>query len=187
MTEHRNQEPERAIPSEFSRPTFLKEIPSGGARFDLVASDAECCALVGRFGLLSILEFRAEVVVTPSPGGGGAGIVGNLSARLTQECSVTLEPFEASVTGTFERQYVFSPPPKEEKSISLRVEDADPPEFIPSGWADLGEVVAEELGLRIDSFPRRPGVTFLFDDAEGEGQGGSISPFSALERFSLKK
>ena len=38
--------------------------------------------------------------------------------------------------------------------VTLR---ADPPECAPNGWADLGDIVAEEFGLRIDPFPRRLG------------------------------
>ena len=188
MTKPRHQESEPLTESlEFSRPVFLRDIPAIGARFSLMASRAEREALARRFDVLSILALQSEISVFPSADSEGVRIVGDVSACLAQECGVTLEHFESAVTATFERRYVFFAPNDESGDVVCHVESRDPPECAPNGWADLGDIVAEEFGLRIDPFPRRPGVTFVFNDGEEEAQGPSLGPFSILKRLSFEK
>ncbi len=40
--------------------------------------------------------------------------------------------------------------------LELDVEGAEAPEPVPDGWIDLGELAAEQLGLAIDPYPRKP-------------------------------
>ncbi|MGH6874431.1 MAG: DUF177 domain-containing protein, partial [Aestuariivirgaceae bacterium] len=53
------------------------------------------------------------------------------------------------------------------------------PGLISGSSIDLGELVAESLGLALDSYPRKPGVEFsatAFDE-----KTPAHSPFAALE------
>ena len=63
--------------------------------------------------------------------------------------------------------------------------DDDQPEFLEGDEIDIGEVVAEHLGLNLDPYPRRPGVVFSAQDdtAEDEVDPDSASPFAVLREL----
>lgn len=76
--------------------------------------------------------------------------------------------------------------------IDIDFEDSDPPEPILDGKIDLGAVVAEQLSLGLDPYPRRAGAEvpqeFAPSAAELEAEAaadGKRKPFLGLDK--LKK
>ncbi len=147
---------------ELSRP-HQAESPGPSARdITITATDGECAALAERFGLPAIGLLACHFRLVASPGGFVAA-TGDLTARITQVCVVTLEEFESPVNERFVIDFV---------PAEMLTDDIDPEAIdeIPyeNGVIDLGEAAAEQLALCLDPYPHAPGV--------GGGVGVAIEP-----------
>ena len=94
-------------------------------------------------------------------------VSGTLHADVEQVCGVTVTPFLARVEESFERFYA-TPATAAALATGELVDELeidpladDPPDPIIDGRIDIGELVAEELALAIDPFPRLPGAEFV--------------------------
>jgi len=141
---------EARIPPELSRPLRLAAIPPTGYQVEITANPEECRALARRFDLPSIEVLSCRFTLSREPGAviRASGI---LSARVTQICRVTLDPFPASVEERFVVRFV----PKGSETDEF---DPEAPDEIPysSDVLDLGEATAEQLALALDPWPRKP-------------------------------
>ncbi len=166
--------PDPGLPEsvEFSRRLNLGVVRREGQPLDLEASPAECAALANRFGILGVESFCAALRLTPEPDG-SVRVDGRLTARLTQECVVTLEPVPQEVAETVALRLL--PPGREPEDGP---EDPDEVESAPDGSVDLGEVLAEQLALALDPYPRAPGA-----ELPAEAQDPSAHGFGALARL----
>ncbi|PWR23720.1 YceD family protein [Zavarzinia compransoris] len=148
------------VPPEFSRPLKAESVHVRGRTEKLSASAAERAALAARFGIPAIDSLVAEIELRPHRRDGLA-LSGRLVADVVQECVVSLEPVPQHIEAAFERIYE---PGAEDPEDSFSVADLfdpdaeDPPEPLIDGIVDLGEVVAEELALSLDPYPRAPGA-----------------------------
>ena len=128
-------------------------------------------------------------------GGTRLNVSGEMRARVTQICVVSLEPFEADVVEPIDVDFA----PAEEVARAQAAasglaghgpegaETEEPPDPIIDGKIDLGALAGEFLVLGLDPYPRKPGVTF-----DPAGQAGSLeerlSPFDVLAKIqNLKK
>ena len=68
---------------------------------------------------------------------------------------VTLDPVPARIDERFEVDFLEGIQPAV-ADLELDAEAAEAPEPAPDGWIDLGELAAEQLGLALDPYPRRP-------------------------------
>lgn len=163
--------------AEFSRRFSLAEIGTSPRRVTVAAEPSECSALAARFGLASLerLDASADLLVVD-------GVVeanGSMSARLTQTCVATGQPLEASLDAPF--QIRFEPPfaGAVDEEIELSAADCDVMEH--DGQAiDLGEAVAQTLGLSIDPFPRAANADEVLGAAGVLGEADA-SPFAKLK------
>lgn len=169
-------------PVEFSRPTAVERLPNEGRHLRVEADTAECAALAVRFDLEGLEFLRAELHAKPFAHGELVRLTGRLEARVTQTCGVTLVPVVSDVGGDFEMTFTFTPKEPEGLEIELDAEGEDPAEPIVDGHIDIGEVVAEQLALLIDPFPRAPGAEF---QPPVDENAAALSPFAALA--ALKK
>ncbi|HEY8580698.1 MAG TPA: DUF177 domain-containing protein [Beijerinckiaceae bacterium] len=134
-------------------------------------------------------------------------VTGEVRARVTQTCVVTLEPFESEVVEPVDVRFAedAAPPPpprpagkrgRDGEPASRRrrepakappppppalEEDEDPPDPIVDGRIDLGALAAEFLALGLDPYPRKPGAAFQPIAEEPEE-----SPFAALAKLQTK-
>ena len=105
-------------------------------------------------------------------------VEGEVSARITQTCVVSLEPFEVDVEEPVEARFL----PRDAKrpapeSGADEFVDPDEPDEIVDGRVDLGKLASEFLTLALDPYPRKPGAAFAPPaDLAEEG-----SPFSGLK------
>jgi uncharacterized metal-binding protein YceD (DUF177 family) len=145
---------------EFSRPVRLVLEPR---EVTLEAGASERAALAVRFGILGILSLTATLRLSPEPGG-STRARGRLAAEVEQDCVVTLEPVRQRVDAPIELRIL------EEGELPAD-EDPDSPDEIESagGMVDLGEVVAEQLALALDPYPRAEGAALPELDAAEEG------------------
>jgi uncharacterized metal-binding protein YceD (DUF177 family) len=169
---------------ELSRRLILASVPESGESFRIEATEEERRALARRFDLIDLPSLRAEGVLTVTDHGRKARLEGELRADVVQSCVVTLDPVPATVEERFVR--IYSAEAGGEASAAVDIDAEDPPEPIVGGAIDVGEVVAETLGLGLDPYPRAPGAELQAGEGLGEGAAAAPgnrreSPFAALK------
>jgi uncharacterized metal-binding protein YceD (DUF177 family) len=132
---------------------------SGSTALDIAASDSERAALAKRFGFLGLPAFAARITVDRRPGG-RVVVEGRLRGKIVQACILTLDPVTQDLDETF--RIVFKQDLTEERDPesgeALVSPQADAPEPLSGNMLDVGEIVAEQLSLAADPYPRRPGA-----------------------------
>lgn len=155
----------------YSEPVRLHQVGSGVSR--TLEPDAVARARIAKaLDLASLDSFTADVTLAPSPG--GWRLSGRVRASLAQTCGITLEslPVEIDAPFTISLAEAVEEDP-EEIVITLDDESPDPVE---GGQVDLGQYAVEQLALRLDPFPRKPGAEFVQPPEPAE-----ISPFAVLK------
>jgi uncharacterized metal-binding protein YceD (DUF177 family) len=174
-----------AEPTEFSRPLSLDRISTTQHREEITASDKERAALVERFGLLSLDNLTASFTLKRARKD-LVRVKGRISAELAQACVVTLEPVPARIDERFEVDFLEGVQPAV-TDLELDAEAAEAPEPAPDGWIDLGELAAEQLGLAIDPYPRKPDAEVPAEwKAEPVAEPAAVerpNPFAVLEKL----
>ncbi len=137
----------------------LERMGPGGAALEITPTDAERGALIKRFGFLGLPVFSARVTVDQRPGG-QIVVEGRLRGKIVQACILTLESVTQELDEPF--RIIFKPDLAEESDPdsgeAMLNANADAPEPLPGNLLDVGEIVAEQLALAADPYPRRPGA-----------------------------
>lgn len=160
---------------EFSRPFKLDSL---GQPKDIVidADPSECAALAARFGLQAIDALSATAQITP--GAAGIEAKGRMSAKVMQICVATADPVPAQIEQEFAIRFIAPDAEDMTDEIELSAEDCDVMDH--DGQAiDLGEAVAQTLGLALDPYPRSPAAEDHLR-AAGVLREEDAGPFAAL-------
>jgi uncharacterized metal-binding protein YceD (DUF177 family) len=157
----------------YSEPVRLHQLGSGVKR--TLEPDAPTRARIVRaLDLASLDAFTAEMELVPSPV--GWRLSGRIRARLAQTCGITLEPLPVEIDAPFSLTLAES---MEEDSEEIIITlDDESPDLIENGQIDLGQYAVEQLALRLDPFPRKPGAEFVQPPEPAE-----ISPFAVLKQL----
>ena len=101
---------------------------------------------------------------------------GRYTVKLERTCVVSLEQFEETLTGNFERSFTLSP---KAPSVPPGAEEAE--EFPFEGIA-LITMLGDEIALSATTFPRKPGAQLPShkQDDEATLQADRLNPFSVL-------
>ena len=113
-------------------------------------------------------------------------VSGQVSARVTQTCVVSLELFEHDIDEAVDVRFSDDLAAIKDAATDIPGNEADwvdPPDPIEGDTLDLGALVLEHLALGIDPYPRKPGVAFDLQADDG-GETDKSSPFEALRRLS---
>jgi hypothetical protein len=173
---------------EFSRTFEVDALNGQRTEVTLEATEAECAALARRFDVDGIGNFTAQVVLTPFASGNKVAVKARFGADVRQACVVTLEPLSTRVTGEFIVEFVPAAFIEDVGEVEFAAGDVDPPEPIVDGRIEVGELIAQHLGLEIDPFPRAPGVEFQGLDLDGgTPEARRASPFAVLEKLKTSK
>ncbi len=170
--------------NELRRVFALAELGDSGAVLEVSADADERAALARRFGVRAIDALCATLRLDLVGGGEVVRIRGDIAADVVQSCVVTLEPVAAHIEEGFQRSFALGGDAG--ANVEVTPGDDDDPEPFDGDEIDLGELVAEQLGVNLDPYPRRPGVLFSPENAfggGGTGDGGSApteSPFARL-------
>ena len=192
-----------ARPRAFSRPLDVASVPAKGVSVTIEPAASDYPAIAAECGLPAVASLRVSYKVTPRAGGRVA-VVGDLVARATQVCVVSLEPFESDLSQDID--LTFAPTaealddwfeadgprrgrrgeperrarvPRETTPQPVHGDDQpDPPDPIIDGKIDLGAVALEFLVLALDPYPRKPGVAF--DGAVGGEDAPEPTAFAGL-------
>ncbi len=163
-------------PLRLARTLAVETVPDSGLEVKISASEAERELLAAQSGVVSLQSFEVGFHVRKQGGKGRFHVRGQLQARVTQMCGVSLEPFESEVSAAID--VAFAPPGR--AAIEPPLSEDDPPDPIIDGQIDLGALAAEFLVLNLDPYPRKPGA--IFKEAEGDPKAGKDSPFAILLR-----
>src|SRR5690606_20872837 len=110
---------------------------------------------------------------------------GRLSATLTQECVVTLEPISQSVTEAFDIEFWPTdtlPDAGDDEVEVLSIPDVEP---IAHGRMEVGHVIFEVLATSMNPFPRKGDASLEWQDAAASSEDHPGGAFAALSK--LKK
>jgi len=181
------QAPDKLTRSEIERIVDLERLGTGSAALDISPSEGERAALAKRFGFLALPVFFARVTVDRQPGH-RVVVEGRLRGKIVQACILSLDPVTQDLDETF--RIVFAQevadardPESGEAILSAHV---DAPEPLQGNLLDVGEIVAEQLSLAADPYPRRPGVKLedVMPRPREGGRGGRSEarkhPFAGL-------
>lgn len=165
---------------EFSHIVVPSRLPAAGGGFLLEPTAEERAALAVRFDLVALDGLRAELRLVPLPGGTVLRLTGTIHARVVQRCVVTLEPVEAEIDAPLD--------------IMMRPADTltgemDYEEDVEPYWddrIDIGEIVAEELAIALDPYPRAAEAAPR-GAAEQEERVRRPGPFDGLASLRGKK
>lgn len=153
-----------------SEPVRLNQIGAGLTR--RLEPDAAARARIARaLDLASLDAFTAELTVAPAST--GWRLSGRLHAEAVQTCGITLEPLPVTIDDSFSVALA-EEADSESDEIVIPLDD-ESPDLVEEGRIDLGQYAVEQLALRLDPFPRKPGAVFVQPDEPRE-----ISPFAVL-------
>jgi uncharacterized metal-binding protein YceD (DUF177 family) len=176
---------------EFSRPVDVESLGMSPVRLDIHADAEERANLARRFGLVELRSLSANVALERDAAG-DVSLSGRLKAEVVQTCVVSLEPVHSTIDVRFDR--VFSPAAEPDmesaEEVFLAPEDDEPAERLAGGVIDVGEAVAETLGLEIDPFPRAPGAVFTGAETgrpDAVQHTGKSGPFAALAKLKTRR
>jgi uncharacterized metal-binding protein YceD (DUF177 family) len=163
---------------ELSRRLRLGRVPPAGATLDIEAGTAERDALARRFGIIALPELTASVTLR-ADGDGQWRVEGRLRALVVQACGISLDPVEQAIDEGFVLRFTTQPEEIDRDSGELIVgsEAAEP---LHDNALDLGEIVADQLALAIDPFPRKPGVELADILPSAPPIEAGEGPFAAL-------
>ncbi len=156
---------------EFSRPVRVEPLPRDGLETTIEANAVEREKLAALNNLPAISRLSARLLIKKWRR--GVEVEGELSARVTQTCVVTLEPFDVDIDEPIDARYLPVRPGDPPAELN---EDPDAPDPLIDGKIDLGALAGEFLTLALDPYPRKPGVAF---EPPAE-ETGPESPFARL-------
>ncbi len=165
---------------EFSRVVSLNDLGRDEIRLDLVATAEECAALARRFGLSAIAGLRASGGLKRSSGG-RVRLRVTLEAEVSQTCVVTLDPVVNRIEEDLDIH--FEPERRDSAALDITFDPASDREPLTGDSLDVGEIVAEELVLSLDLYPRKPGIALEIGPGGPAAEAGERprgGPFEAL-------
>ena len=165
------------VTAPWTYPVTWAEIGAGRRRLRLAADETQRAAVAQLLDLPAVLSFEADLML--SPWLDGAEIAGRFDAVVTQECGVSLDLFDAAVSGDLAVRVVpvGSPnaPELQQGEVAVDLDAEDPPDVVEGPGFDVGQYLVEHLALALDPFPRKPGAEF-----EAPPEPTLTSPFAAL-------
>lgn len=158
----------------YSVPVRLHQVRAGEER-RLEPDEAARRRIAAALDLASLDSFVADVTLATS-GQTGWKLSGRVVADAVQSCGLTLEPLPVHIDTRFSVSLTEAVT-TETDEIDITMDD-DTPDLIEEGQIDLGQYAVEQLALRLDPFPRKPGAEFVQPEEPVE-----ISPFAVLKQL----
>ena len=163
--------------SEFSRLIRVRPLPGGQQVIE--ADETERAMLAERFGLSAIESLRAEVELEDK--GKAIRATGRLDATIMQACAISAEDFEVIIDEPIDLRFVpegsIVEADGEDEEIELEADDCDEIEYSGDTF-DLGEAVAQTLGLAIDPYAEGPNADAARESAGIKGDDAPSGPLA---------
>lgn len=164
---------------EFSR-TYKLDTLGQPRSVEISAEAEERAGLAHRFGLQSLDRLEARATLTTSAQ--GIDVTGHMRADAVQNCVVTGDPIPTRIDQDFVVRFVPEDAAPEADEIELSAEDCDIMEH-DGQQIDLGEAVAQTLGLALDPYPRSANAEARLREAgvKSEEEAGPFGALAALK------
>ena len=163
--------------SELSRLIKLRQIDARPIRIE--ASAEERAALAERFGIVAVERLAANVTLERE--GEEVVVSGHLEADIVQACGVSGEDFPIRIDEPIALHFV----PEVARAVpdeEIELEESELDEIEYTGDAfDLGEAVAQSLGLAIDPYATGPNADTIRREA-GLLEEGATGPLAEALR-----
>ena len=153
---------------------FLGEIDADGWQQSFDATPVQCSKIAERFEIPKIENLNAKINVLID--GDLIRVSGHISAMLERICVVCLEPFQEPLDFDFEALFSENIPLIKDGEMKDDIEPID------RGRLDIFEIVAEQIGLNMNPFPRKPGASGDYLEDKDSGN----HPFANLKNL-IKK
>ena len=140
-----------------------RAIPAG--TMEVEANETERAALAKRFGITAIHALTAKVDFSKKDDAVVAS--GSFRALIEQPCAVTRDDFTYDISEDFSLRFVPAGrlgDYEEDEEFELTEEDLDEIEYEGETF-DLGEAIAQELGLAIDPYREGPDADAMREEA----------------------
>lgn len=172
--------------NEFSHELKISELGGKMRSIHLSANISQRTALAKRFDLAALDRLDADLTVTTE--GPDILATGEFNAVLAQICVATGEPVPVTMSEPVAIHFIPEPRIDEEDEFELAAEDCDVM-FHDGQLIDLGEAVAQSLGLALDPYPRSPDADALLKAAgvKGEDEAGPFGVLASLKEKLEKK
>ncbi|MEM6827167.1 MAG: DUF177 domain-containing protein [Pseudomonadota bacterium] len=174
---------------ELTRVVRVRTLPASAVIVE--ADERERVALAQRFGIVSVDSLSASVELELCKKGVRAE--GALSASITQLCAVSDEAFPVVVEEPISLRFIeqgsatLAPSEDEDIDFELTADDCDEIEYLGDSF-DIGEAVAQTLGLAIDPYAEGPAANAARSRAgiveEGSKDGPLAAGLAALQKKS---
>ena len=172
---------------ELTRVVKDRMLPAGPVVIE--ADEREREALAERFGIVSVDSLTAEIGLDLCKKGVRAE--GRLQATITQSCAVSDEAFAVAIDEPIVLRFIkegtadLTPSEDDEIDFEITADDCDEIEY-PDESFDLGEAVAQTLGLAIDPYAEGPNADAVRKKAgiveEGQQDGPLAAGLAALKK-----
>jgi uncharacterized metal-binding protein YceD (DUF177 family) len=162
----------------FHRLQSLAVLPDSGLEVRIEAKPAERKTLAAYLDVSAVDSLRA-VLLLQRWRGNGVRVTGRVEAALTQTCVVTLEPLASRVSAEIDRKFLpeaMMARDADPHELVIDPDGEDPPDPLPH-TLDLGDLVAEDVALNLDPYPRKEDAA----DAPLAPDEAPANPFAILK------
>ncbi len=166
---------------ELSRLVKAAEVGSAAREVMIETTEEERAAVAARFGLLALDALSAETSVRAEAA--GIRVTGRVLAEAVQACVVSGEAVSERIDAPLD--LLFAPEASANPDEEVEIGEADLDVLPFDGQAiDIGEAVAQTLGLALDPYPRAEGSAVeaarqhILSEEEAVA---ARSPFAALQ------
>lgn len=170
--------------NEFCHVVKLSEIGNLNRIIHLVADEASRSGLMARFDLAALDSLEADISLQTE----AADVIatGRFAARLAQYCVASNDPVPAALNEPIHIRFV--PEPTVGGELELEADDCETM-FHDGQTIDLGEAVAQSLGLALDPYPRSPEAGKILKAAgvKSEEEAAPLGALASLKDLLAKK
>lgn len=170
--------------NEFSHVVKLSEVGNHSRNIHLSADEAARSGLIARFDLAALDSLKADISLHHEASGVIAS--GHFTASLAQYCIASNDPVPASLDEPIHIRFIAEPTDSGE--FELEADDCETM-FHDGQTIDLGEAIAQSLGLALNPYPRSPEAEKILKAAgvKSEEEAAPLGALASLKDLLAKK
>ncbi|MCF8474483.1 MAG: DUF177 domain-containing protein [Emcibacter sp.] len=144
---------------EFSRIVDVLHVGSKGKYYHYQTTGEENKSLAERYNIVAVKALSAECNLIPIKKG-KYNLAVTFNAEIIQSCVISLELVEENIAGNFTAILIQEPNKTRRENSEIDFDhDEDDIEYLSSNLIDIGELIAQNLSLEINPYPRKPDAT----------------------------
>jgi len=143
--------------AKFSRLINVEGLGRDSIKINIQATKEECKSLADDLGIIGLSDVIMSGVLRRQQKTDKIEVSAALKAQAVQACVVTLEPVSQAIDVEFTVYYTFDNEDvvTDEVDYVVGMDEEDLPELIANGQIDAIDIVAEQIALALDPYPRK--------------------------------